>query len=67
MNGKATFVKISNQNIYDEIKSLEKSNETAHNELKNLHLANKSQIKLLWWMSSSSLGIAGFLVGVLLR
>ena len=67
-NGK-TFIRVTNQDIYLEIKNLEKNldcfkleNVSQHNDIKKCHLNNKSQINVIRWISTSALGISVFII-----
>ena len=71
-NGK-TFIKVSNNDIYNEIKFLRNEleefkfeNIAQHNDIKKCHINNKSQITLIKWVSGSALSISVFLVASIL-
>jgi len=66
-NGK-TFIKITNRDIYTEIKAIESqlktfedNNETAHATIIGEHEKNKGRIEFVKWIASSALGIGVFL------
>ena len=68
VNNKRTFIKISNLDIYQEIKviesqlkTLEGNNETAHATIIGEHEKNKGRIEFVKWIASSALGIGVFL------
>ena len=66
-NGK-TFIKITNRDIYTEIKTIESqlktfedNNESAHSAILNEHEKNKGRINTVRWIATSALLIATFL------
>ena len=66
-NGK-TFIKITNRDIYTEIKAIESqlktfedNNETAHSTIIREHEKNKGRIEIVKWFAMSALGIGVFL------
>lgn len=73
MNGKKTFVKITNSDIYAEIKglrtdlgTLREHNDRAHGIIISNHLNNRSEIKVIRWIACSALGIATFVSALLI-
>jgi hypothetical protein len=71
-NGK-TFVRITNQDIYAEIKglrtdlgTLREHNDKAHGIILTKHMNNQAEIKVIRWISASALGIAVFISALLI-
>ena len=60
MNGKKTFIKITNEMIYNELKQFEKDNEEAHKQIITKHDTNKASIDVLKWVAGSALAIGVF-------
>ena len=59
-NGKKTFVRITQQDVYDELKSFKESNSKEHQEIINKHSDNKAEIDMVKWISGAALGMSIF-------
>ena len=67
-NGKKTFIRITNQDIYNEIKVIKADltkfradNETQHDSITSQHQKNKAEIDLVKYMAGGALSIGLFL------
>ena len=67
-NGKKTFIRITNQDIYNEIKAIKADltkfrtdNETQHDIITSEHSKNKAEIDLVKYMAGGALSIGLFL------
>ena len=60
-NGKRTFIKITNQDIYNEIRDLKSKVDNLREESHNMHLENKSRINQIRWVAGSALSLSVFL------
>lgn len=60
-NGKKTFIKVTNQDIFNELKEFQKQNQIEHQEIINKHITSKGEIKVTKWIAGAGLGISIFI------
>lgn len=65
VNGK-TFIRISNQQVYDELCALKSANDKDHDEIKLMIVGYKGQVMRLYWalagMGILVISLLGFLI-----
>ena len=73
MNDKKTFIKVTNGDIYTEIKALRTDlqgfrtqNNHEHGEIIGKHQKNKAEIDITKWIAGSALGISVFISALMI-
>ena len=62
-----TFVKITNEDIYKEIKDFKKQNIEQHNEIIKHQIETNGKVKLNRWIATTALTLTLFLFGLFMR
>ena len=65
-NGKKIFMKITNEMIYNELKTFKEQNQLEHQEIIQKHTINKGEIDIIKWIAGSSLALGVFISAGLL-
>jgi hypothetical protein len=59
-NGKKTFIRITNEDIYKELKDFKEQNVKEHQEIITKHSDNKAEIDMVKWVAGAALGMSVF-------
>ena len=60
----ATFVKITNKDIYEKIKDMERKNDEAHADILLHQMQTNGKVKLNRWIATTALSLTLLLIGI---